>query len=105
MKQLLGTYSTTLVKYYIQTRKLKKINLFNAIPKTFKGVKFTVDGSANISLSDKMLSVTRQTGCLCLGLGLQFGVTVGVIEVVVWGDRWGLLGLQFGVRVGIIRVK
>jgi len=52
-----------------------------------------------------MLSVTRQTGCLCLGLGLQFGVRVGVIEVVVWGDRWGLLGLQFGVRVGIIRVK
>jgi len=29
----------------LQTRKLEKICLFNAIPKTFKDVKYTVDGS------------------------------------------------------------
>ena len=35
IKQLLGTYSIIQVKYYKQTRKLEKIELFNAIPKTF----------------------------------------------------------------------
>ena len=40
-KQLLS-HSITPVKYYKQTRKLEKISLFNAIPKTFKDVKFTV---------------------------------------------------------------
>ena len=44
LKQLLGTYSTTQVKQ--TNKKTRKINLFNAVPKTFKDVKFTVDGSA-----------------------------------------------------------
>jgi len=46
MKQLLGIYSITPVKYYTETRKLEKNQSFNAIPKTFKGVKLTVDGCA-----------------------------------------------------------
>ena len=50
IKQLLGrpTYSIAHVKYYKHAIKLEKINhnLFNAVPKTFKDVKFTVDGTA-----------------------------------------------------------
>jgi len=45
MKQLLGTYSSAQVKYY-KTRKLEKSVFFSAVRKTFKDVKFTVDGSA-----------------------------------------------------------
>jgi len=46
IKQLLGTYSTTLVKYYRQTRKLQKSIFSMLFLKIPKGVKFTADGRA-----------------------------------------------------------
>jgi len=45
IKQLLGTYSITQVKYH-KNEKSREINLFNAVPKTITDAKFTVDGSA-----------------------------------------------------------
>jgi len=40
-----GAYSITQIKKILQTRKTRQINLFNAIPKTFKDAKFVVDGN------------------------------------------------------------
>ena len=45
IRQLLGTYSITQVKYYKQTRKLEKSIFLMLFLKTFKNVKFTVDDS------------------------------------------------------------
>jgi len=58
VKQLLGTYSIT--KVHITNEKTREINFFNAVPKTFKGAKFTVVGSAFqtlITLSTKMIII------------------------------------------------
>jgi len=46
IKQLLGTYSITQVKYNKQIRQLEKTSLLKSIPKTLRDVKFTVDCSA-----------------------------------------------------------
>jgi len=45
IKQLLGTYSTIQVKYYKQ-KKTKKLIFSMLFLKTFKDVKFSLDGSA-----------------------------------------------------------
>jgi len=46
IKKLLGTYSTTQVKYYKQRRKLEKSIFSMLFLKTSKDIKFAVDGSA-----------------------------------------------------------
>jgi len=45
-------------------KKTRKINLFNVIPKTFKNVKFTVDGNAFQSL----ITLSRKNFCLMLAV-------------------------------------
>jgi len=60
LKQLLGTYSTTQVKYYKQTRKLEKSTFSVLFLKTYKDVKFTVDVSA------------FQTLCCCFCVPIRF---------------------------------
>jgi len=49
-------------------KKTRKINLFDAIPKTFKDVKFTVDGTAF------QTSITLSTKNLCLMLAVHLGM-------------------------------
>ena len=60
IKQLLGTYSITHVKYY--KRETREINLFNDVPNTFKDAKFTVDGSAFQTL----ITLSTKNFCLIL---------------------------------------
>jgi len=66
-------------------KKTRKINLFNAIPKTFKDVKFTVDGcvfQTFITLSTKnfCLLLAVHIGLKSLSLWLLVLVVVGLLS-------------------------
>jgi len=65
-----STLTTRLPNCYKQTRKLKKIIFFNAIPKTFKDVIITLRGSAFQTL------ITLSTSFVCCG-GVVFCVFAG----------------------------
>jgi len=71
----LGAYSITQIKI-LRTRKTRQINLFNAIPKTFKDAKFVVDGNA----LQTFITLSRKNFCLMLAvhLGLMRRMSVAI---------------------------
>ena len=69
IKQL-PSKSITQVKYYNTNEKTRKINLFNAIPKTVKDVKFTVDGTA----FQTFITLSTKNFCSMLLLAVHLGL-------------------------------